>query len=89
LLLSNKPNMSSVDLSHNNLTYFVSYFKLSHAPTTINKLDLSFNQLSLFRLLSLTQVNKTQFASEVLKSVKDAVEDTGEMKFQFLFVINT
>jgi len=89
LLLSNKPNMSSVDLSHNNLTYFVSYFKLSHAPTTMNKLDLSFNQLSLFRFLSLTQVNKTQFASEVLKSVKDAVEDAGEIKLVILIFINT
>jgi hypothetical protein len=83
LLLSNKPNMTSVDLSHNNLTYFVSYFKLSHAPITMKKLDLSFNQLSLFRFLSLTQVNKTTFANDVLKSVKEEVEDTGRNEILF------
>ena len=52
----------------------------------MNKLDMSFNQLKLFRFLSLTQVNKTQFAGEVLKSVKDAVEDAGKNEISFLLM---
>ena len=54
-----KVHLSSLDLSHNNFSYFVTYFKEGH--TSVNKLDLSFNQLTLFRFLSLTQVKAKAF----------------------------
>jgi len=66
-----KLHLTSLDLSHNDFSYFVTYFKQGH--TSVKKLDLSFNRLSLFRFLSLTQVKAKKFDVDL--------EENGNFKF--------
>ena len=62
-LFADKPKLSFLDLSHNELVTFITYYGLNRTDP-VEILDLSFNKLNKFQILSLSRVRACKLLDE-------------------------